>query len=138
MAEGVDNIMKPLIEAMNKIPYIETFSCCEGHPEESAVQEYGYAVANIIFDIKEEPRNLVAWLSFAQEILRRRKNMTVDREFAYIIEKKYSLNEDNNLGWEWEIKIQATGKSKEECRNGLDDGIRFLTKLFAEESGKYQ
>lgn len=138
MAKGVDDIMKPLIEAMNKIPYIETFSCCEGHPEESAVQEYGYAVANVIFEIKDESQNLIAWLSFAQEILRRRRQTTVNKEFAFIIEKKYSLNEDNNLGWEWEIKLQATGKSRERCRWGLDDGIIFLTKIFIEESEKYK
>ena len=138
MTKGVDDIMRPLIEAMNEIPYVETFSCCEGHPEESAVQEYGYAVANIIFEIKDEPQNLIAWLSFAREILKQRKDTTVNREFAFIMEKKYSLNEDNNLGWEWEMKVQATGKSKEECRSGLDDGIRFLTKVFVEESGKYK
>ena len=138
MDKGIDDIMSPLIEAMNKISYIETFSCCEGHPEESAVQEYGYAVANVIFEIKDEPQNLIAWLLFAREIMKQRKEATVYREFAFIIEKKYSLNEDNNLGWEWEIKIQATGESRQECREGLDDGIKFLMRTFTEESEKYQ
>lgn len=136
MEKGIDNVMNPLIEAMNQIIYIETFSCCEGHPEESAVAEYGYAVANVIFEIKDEPQNLIAWLSFAQDILRKRNKTIVNREFAFIIEKKYSLNEDNNLGWDWEIKIQATGKSKEECRKGLDDGMRYLAKIFLEKSEK--
>lgn len=132
MSNGIDDVMDPLIEAMNKIPYIETFSCCEGHPEESAVREYGYSVANVIFEIKDEPQNLITWLSFAQEILRKRKKATVNREFAFIIERKYTLNEDNNLGWEWEIKIQATGKSSEECRLGLNEGITFLSCIFKE------
>lgn len=136
MSNGIDDAMKPLIEAMNGIPYIETFSCCEGHPEESAVQQYGYAVANIIFEVKDEPENLISWLAFAQEILRQRKKTTVDKEFAFIIEKKYSLNEDNNLGWEWEIKIQATGEIPQDCRKGLNDGIGFLTGMFIKESEK--
>ena len=55
-----------------------------------------------------------------------------------IIEKKYSLNEDNNLGWDWEIKIQATGETPQDCRKGLDDGIAFLTRLFIKESDKYK
>ncbi|MFQ5823881.1 MAG: hypothetical protein ACE5IT_05075 [bacterium] len=138
MSKGIDDAMKPLIEAMNKIPYIETFSCCEGHPEESAVRQYGYSVANVIFEIKDEPQNLIAWLSFAQEILRQRKRATVNKEFAFIIEKKYNLNEDNNIGWEWEIKIQATGKSSEECRLGLDEGIAFLSRIFEKETEKWR
>ncbi|GAG10560.1 unnamed protein product, partial [marine sediment metagenome] len=90
MAKGIDEVMNPLIEAMNKIPYIETYSCCQGHPEESAVKEYGYAVANIVFEVKDEPQNLIPWLLFVQEILRQRKKLTVKREFAFIVEKKYS------------------------------------------------
>ena len=138
MNKGIDNVMNPLIESMNKIPYIETFSCCEGHPEESAVQEYGYAVANIIFEVKDEPQNLVAWLSFGQDLLRQRKEAILKTEFAFIIEKKYSLNEDNNLAWDWEIKIQATGKNQEECRKGLNDGIEFLTARFIKDAEKYK
>jgi hypothetical protein len=138
MDKGIDDVMSPLIEAMNKIPHIETFSCCEGHPEESAVKKYGYAVANVIFEIKDEPQNLIAWLAFAQGILRQRKKTTVDKEFAFIIEKKYSLNEDNNLGWDWEVKIQATGETPQDCRKGLDDGITFLTGMFIKESEKYK
>ena len=56
MDKGIDDVMSPLIGAVNKIPYIETFSCCKGHPEESAVEEYDYAVANVIFEIKDEPQ----------------------------------------------------------------------------------
>jgi len=77
-------------------------------------------------------------LFLAQEILRRRKETTVQREFAYTIVQQYSLNEDNNLGWEWEIKIQATGKTSGECRKGLDDGIRLLTEMFTSEAAKKQ
>ncbi|MHC4173955.1 MAG: hypothetical protein ACYST5_13590, partial [Planctomycetota bacterium] len=102
------------------------------------VKEYGYAVANVIFEIKDEPQNLIAWLAFAQGILRQRKKTTVDKEFAFIIEKKYSLNEDNNLGWDWEVKIQATGETPQDCRKGLDDGIAFLTGMFIKESEKYK
>ncbi len=138
MDKGIDDVMSPLIGAVNKIPYIETFSCCKGHPEESAVEEYGYAVANVIFEIKDEPQNLITWLLFTQEILRQRKKMALKREFAFIIEKKYGLNEDNNLSWEWEIKIQATGKSAEDCGKGLYDGIKYLTNIFIKESEKYK
>ena len=138
MERGIDNVMNPLVEAMNRMPYIETFSCCQGHPEESAVQKYGYAVANIIFEIKDEPQNLIAWLSLAQEILRQRKKITVEREFAFIIERKYSLNQDNNLAWDWEIKIQATGETPQDCRKGLDDGIEFLAGVFSKEAERYR
>ena len=138
MEKGIDDVMNSLVEAMNRMPYVETFSCCEGHPEESAVQKYGYAVANIIFEIKDEPQNLIVWLSFAQEILRQRRKISAEREFAFIIEKKLSLNEDNNLAWDWEIKIQATGETSQECRRGLDDGIKFLTELFIKEAEKYR
>lgn len=136
MLEGIDEIMKPLITAMNSVSYIETFSCCQGHPEESAVKSYGYAVANVVFEIKDEPRNLVTWFSLAQEILRQRKAIVPAKEFAFIIEKKYSLNEDNNLGWSWGIRIQATAKTVQECRQGLDAGIEFLKKIFTLEANR--
>ena len=55
--EGLDETIAPLIEAMNRVSFIETFSSCGGHPEESAVQEYGYAVGNIVFEIEDEPYN---------------------------------------------------------------------------------
>jgi len=54
MFEGIDHGMRPLIEAMNTVSYIETYSCCEGHPEEAAVKQYGYAVANVVLEIKHE------------------------------------------------------------------------------------
>lgn len=136
MLNGIDDGMHLLIKAMNEIEYIETFSCCEGHPEETAVSGYGYAVANIIFEIIDEPHNLITWMTFAQHILRQRKRISPENEFAYIIEKKFSLNTDGNLGWDWEVKIQATGESPEECRMGLDEGVAFLTKMCVEEREK--
>jgi len=132
MSQGIDVIMEPLIKAMNSIPYIETFSCCEGHPEESAVKNYGYAVANVVFEIKDEPQYLISWLFLVQEILRGRKN--VRKGFAFIFEKKYSLNIDNGLSWNWEVKIQATGETPEVCRKGLDEGIEYLTEKFLNDS----
>lgn len=138
MLEGIDAAMKPLIELMNRVPYIETFSCCEGHPEESAVKHYGYAVATVIFEIKDEPQNSASWFLLAREILQERKKITPQKEFAFIIEKKYSLGEDNNLGWLWEIKIQATAKTPQDCRRGLDEGIAFLLKIFVKEAEKYK
>lgn len=134
MLEGIDRAMRPLIEAMNQIPYIETFSCCEGHPEESAVKHYGYAVATVVFEIKDEPKNLASWLLLAQKILQERKKIVLQREFAFIIGKKYSLNEENKLDWCWEIKIQATAKTSQDCRQGLDEGIAFITKIFVKET----
>ena len=55
--EGLDETIAPLIEVMNRVSYIETLSSCGGHPEESAVQEYGHAVGNVVFEIEDEPEN---------------------------------------------------------------------------------
>lgn len=128
--EGVDETIAPLIEAMNKVPYLVTLSCCGGHPEESAVKEYGYAVATVVFDIEDEQENAFRWYDTVQDILRRRKGQQVCREHAFIFEKKFILNEDNYLSWQWELKIQATGKTPDECRVGLDEGIASLTDYF--------
>jgi hypothetical protein len=128
--EGIDETIAPLIEVMNKVPYLVTLSCCGGHPEESAVREYGYAVATVVFDIEDEQENTIRWYDTVQDILRRRKEQRLSREHAFIFEKKFILNEDNYLSWQWELKIQATGKTTEECRAGLDEGIVFLIDYF--------
>ncbi len=128
--KGMDETIAPLIEVMNQVPYIVTLSCCGGHPEESAVKEYGYAVATVIFDIEDEAENAIRWYDVVQDILRRRKAQQLSREHAFIFEKKFVLNEQGYLSWQWELKIQATGKTPEECRTGLDEGIVFLTDYF--------
>ena len=129
---GIDETIAPLIEAMNKVPYLTTLSCCGGHPEESAVKEYGYAVATVIFDIEDEPENAIRWYGVVQDILRGRKAQQLSREYAFIFEKKFILNADGYLSWQWELKIQATGTTVEDCRVGLDEGIIFLTAYFNE------
>lgn len=128
--EGLDETIAPLIEAMNRVSFIETLSSCGGHPEESAVQEYGYAVGNVVFEIEDEPENAIRWYGMMQDILTRRKAETLEREHAFIFAKKFSLNPDGYLCWQWDLKIQATGKTPEECRRGLDEGIAFLTAYF--------
>ncbi len=128
--QGIDETIAPLIEAMNRIPYVDTLSCCGGHPEESAVKEYGYAVATVVFDIEDEAENAIRWYGAVQDILRRRKAQRVSREHAFIFEKKFLLNDEGYLAWQWELKIQATGKTPEDCRAGLDEGIGLLTECF--------
>ena len=128
--EGIDETIAPLIEAMNKVPYLTTLSCCGGHPEESAVKEYGYAVATVVFDVEDEAENAIRWYGVVQDILTRRKAQQLSREHAFIFEKKFMLNADGYLCWQWELKIQATGKMPEQCRAGLDEGIAFLTGYF--------
>ena len=128
--EGIDETISPLIEAMNKVPYLSTVSCCGGHPEESAVKEYGYAIATVVFDVEDEAENAIRWYGIIQDILSRRKAQQLSREYAFIFEKKFILNEDGYLSWQWELKIQATGRNPEECRAGLDGGIVFLTDYF--------
>lgn len=130
--KGLDETIAPLIEMMNRLPFIETFSSCGGHPEESSVQEYGYAVANVVFEIEDEPENVLRWYGVMREILVRRKAEALEHEHAFIFAKMFSLNSDGNLGWQWGLKIQATGKKPEECRSGLDEGIAFLTSFFQE------
>ena len=128
--KGMDETIAPLIEVMNQVPYIVTLSCCGGHPEESAVKEYGYAVATVVFDIEDEAENAIRWYDVVQDILRCRKAQQLSREHAFIFEKKFILNEEGYLSWQWELKIQATGKTPEQCRTGLDEGIAFLTDYF--------
>ena len=130
--EGLDEIIAPLIEAMNLVPFIETFSSCQGHPEESAVHKYGYAVANVVFEIEDEPENIIHWYGMMQDILARRKDQPLKCEHAFIFSKKYALNPDGYLCWQWDLKVQATGKTPRECRVGLDEGISFLTICFKE------
>ena len=130
--EGLDETIAPLIEAMNRVLFIETFSSCGGHPEEAAVQEYGYAVGNVVFEIEDEPENAMRWYGMMQDILTRRKTETLEREHAFVFAKKFGLNPDGFLCWQWDLKIQATGKTPDECRQGLDEGITFLTAYFGE------
>ena len=129
---GIDATIAPLVEAMNRIPYLDTLSCCGGHPEESAVREYGYAVATVVFDVEEESENAIRWYGVVQDILRRRKTQQLSREHAFIFEKKFMLNEDGFLSWQWELKVQATGKTPRDCRAALDEGMAFLTAYFQE------
>ncbi len=128
--EGIDETIAPLIEAMNKVPYLTTLSCCGGHPEESAVKEYGYAIATVVFDIEDEAENAIRWYGVVQDILSRRKAQQLSLEHAFIFEKKFILNADGYLSWQWELKIQATGKTPEQCRAGLNEGIAFLIDYF--------
>jgi len=128
----IDETIVPLIEAMNEVAFIETFSSCGGHPEESAVEEYGYAVANVIFDIEEESENVIRWYGMMQDILRRRKKTPAAREHAFIFEQKYILNSEGYLCWQWELKVQATATTPAACREGLDEGLGFLTAYFRE------
>ena len=128
--EGIDETIAPLIEAMNKVPYLTTLSCCGGHPEESAVKDYGYAITTVVFDVEDEAENAIRWYGVVQDILSRRKAQQLSLEYAFIFEKKFILNEDEFLSWQWELKIQATGKTPEQCRAGLDEGIAFLTNYF--------
>ena len=128
----IDETIAPLIKAMNRIPFIETLSCCGGHPEESAVQEYGYAVANVLFEVQDEAENVIRWYGMMQEILHHRKTSTVKHEYAFIFAKKFLLNDDDYLSWQWELNIQATGATIDDCRAGLDEGIIFLTAYFNE------
>ena len=128
----MDETIAPLIKAMNRIPYVATLSCCGGHPEESAVKEYGYAVATVIFDIEDEAENAIRWYGIVQDILKRRKTQKLLREHAFIFEKKFSLNDHGYLGWQWELKIQATAKTAAQCRAGLDEGIAFLLNYFTQ------
>ncbi len=130
--EGLDETIAPLIEAMNRVAFIETLSSCGGHPEESSVQEYGYAVANVVFEIEDEPQNAIRWYGMLQDVLLRRKKQQMKREHAFIFAKKFSLNPDGYLAWQWDVKIQATGMTPEECRTGLDEGIAFLAAYFDE------
>lgn len=130
--EGLDETIAPLILAVNRVSFIETRSSCGGHPEESAVQDYGYAVATVVFEIEDEPGNAIRWYGMMQDILTRRKAEALCREHAFIFAKKFGLNPDGYLSWQWDLKIQATGKTPDECRRGLDEGIAFLTAYFRE------
>lgn len=130
--EGLDKTIEPLIEAMNRASFIETYSSCGGHPEESSVQEYGYAVANVVFEIEDESENVMRWYRIIQDVLLRRKSETLNYEHAFIFAKTFSLNSEGYLCWQWGLKIQATGKTAEQCRSGLDEGIAFLTAYFEE------
>ncbi len=136
--EGLDTAIAPLVEAMNRVPFIATLSSCGGHPEESSVREYGYAVANVVFDLKDEAENAIRWFGMVQDVLRARKAERPRREHAFIFAKKFCLNLDGYLTWQWDLKIQATGKSPAECRAGLDDGIAFLTSYFNKAGGNYE
>ncbi len=128
--ESLDETVAPLISAMNHVPFLVTLSSCGGHPEESAVREYNYAVANVVFEIKDEAGNAIRWYGMLQEILRSRKSERPQREHAFIFAKKFWLNLDGFLAWQWDLKIQATGQTPAECRAGLDEGIGFLTTYF--------
>ena len=138
--DGIDETIAPLVEAMNRLSFIETLSSCGGHPEESVVSEYGYAVANVVFEIEEEAENAVRWYGILQDILRRRKASQLKREHAFIFSKKFSLNSEGYLAWQWDLKIQATGKTTEACRAGLNEGIKLLgTELIPKKStNKYE
>lgn len=115
---------------MNGVPFIATLSSCGGHPEGSSVHEYGHAVANVVFDLKDEAENAIHWYGMVQDILQARKTERPDREHAFIFARKFCLNPDGYLAWQSDLKIQATGKTPVECRAGLDEGIAFLTAYF--------
>ena len=85
--EGLDETIAPLIEAMNRVAFIETLSSCGGHPEESSVQEYGYAVGNVVFEIEDEPQNAIRWYGMLQDVLLRRKKQQMKRSTLLFLPK---------------------------------------------------
>jgi hypothetical protein len=130
-----DTSIDLLISTMNKIPYIQTLSCCGGHPEELAVPGFKYGIANIHLEIKDEQHNLFKWYSLIERILHQRKQFRTKYNWSLIIAKQFLL-EDIFLAWNWILKIQAEAKTNEECRNGLDEGIKFLIDIFKMETEK--
>lgn len=130
-----DESIELLISVMDKVSYIETLSCCGGHPEESAVPGFKYGIANVHFEIKEEQHNLFKWYQLTEAILRERKRLKTKFDWSLIIEKQFMV-EDDCLAWDWVIKIQAAAKTNEECRKSLDEGIKFLTDTFKRETKK--
>ena len=132
---GLDETIAPLVAAMNRVSFIETLSSCGGHPEEAAVREYGYAVANVVFEVADEAQNAIRWYGILQDVLHARRKRRLEREHAFIFSKKFSLNADGYLAWLWDVKVQASGVTPEECRAGLDEGIAFLTAKFHEVAG---
>lgn len=130
-----DECIDLLISVMNKIPFIETTSCCGGHPEESAVPGLKYGIANVHFEIKDEPHNLFKFYRLIEDILRQRREFKARQDWSLIVEKQFLL-EDDSLTWNWVIKIQASAKTFKGCRNGLDEGIKFLTDIFKRETRK--
>lgn len=130
--DGLDETIRPLIAALNRVEFIETFSSCGGHPEEAAFEEYDYAVANVVFEIEEEPENAMRWYGMIQNALRQHKNQPRKFDHTCIFSKTYSLNPAGYLAWQWNLKIQATGKTSADCRQGLDEGIAFLVAYFSE------
>ena len=130
-----DVSIESLISLMNQIPYLETLSCCGGHPEESAVPGFKYGVANVHFEIKEEQHNLFKWYQLIESVLGERKRFNAKYDWSLIVEKQFMF-EDDYLVWDWVIKVQATARTNEECRDGLDEGIKFLTDIFKKEAEK--
>ncbi|MBI2251588.1 MAG: hypothetical protein HYU63_02330 [Armatimonadetes bacterium] len=130
-----DKSMHKLISIMNEIPYIETFSCCGGHPEESAVEGLKWAIANIHFEIKEEQYNLFKWYSLIETILLERKKLKPKYSWGFIVEKQFLL-EDNFLIWRWTLKVEVEGETYEKCQSGLEEGVKFLSDIFEKEAKK--
>lgn len=130
-----DKPIELLISAMNKVSYIETLSCCGGHPEESALPGFKYGIANVHFEIREEQYNLFKWYRLIESILRERKQFKTKYDWSLIAEKQF-LIQDDSMAWDWVLKIQATAKTEEECRSGLDEGIKFLTDIFERETDR--
>lgn len=135
MTEMIDPKIQRLVETINLLGFINTVSCCEGHPDEE-VKGFQYAVANVIFAVKDEPRNLFRWYRLMEQILRARQAANVMHDFSCNFDKRFSLGEDDTLCWDWVLKIQGCGRNAAESRAALDEGITFLTKLFQQEVSK--
>lgn len=129
MAQTVDEEIAPLVEAMNGVDFIGTISCCAGHPDEKA-EDFQYAVANVVFEVKDEPRNLFRWYQLMERILRARQTLKVVHDFACTFDKRYSLGEEGALSWVWILKVEGGGRDASACRAALDEGLAFLAESF--------
>ena len=133
MADTIDREVQPLVDAISAVPYLATVSCCAGHPDEKT-PGFQYAVANVVFEVKDEPRNLFRWYRLMERVLRFRRDTRVRHDWGCTFDRRFSLGEDDVLSWEWVLKIEGSGRDLAGCRAALDEGIAALVEPFQAEA----
>jgi hypothetical protein len=122
----MDQEIAPLVATLNGTGFIRTLSSCAGHPDEK-LEGFQYAVANVVFDIEDEPDNLFRFYRFIEELYKRRTAVRTEHEFSFSFDKRLTLGEHDTLTWDWILRVQGSGTGPIQCRKALDAAFGFLS-----------
>lgn len=123
--EEIEHGILPLVEAMNRLPYLRTTESCAGHPSQKGRPWFWTRGAFVSFEISDEGR----WKKVLIDFVR-----WAEKYGGYVyIQKHFEVVKGELKGW-WILIIQPTRSdlTDEEYRAYFDERIKDATEFFQE------